>query len=150
MIRSSGRPSSSHYFVGVQGDHFFYFDPHHPRPALAFHEDSSKYSMEDISSYHTRRLRRLNINDMDPSMLIAFLIKDEADWKDWKRSVLSTHGKAVVHVADIEPTLHGHPDERQSAVDDVEALDDDQDEDMVVDDHSEGDGELIEPPKLLQ
>jgi hypothetical protein len=27
----SGRPSSSYYFVGYQGDDLFYLDPHHSR-----------------------------------------------------------------------------------------------------------------------
>ncbi|KAJ7205872.1 hypothetical protein C8J57DRAFT_1734527 [Mycena rebaudengoi] len=31
---AGGRPSSSYYFVGVQGDGLFYLDPHHSRPAI--------------------------------------------------------------------------------------------------------------------
>ncbi|KAF7378518.1 hypothetical protein MSAN_00279400 [Mycena sanguinolenta] len=31
---AGGRPSSSYYFVGVQGDGLFYLDPHHSRPAV--------------------------------------------------------------------------------------------------------------------
>ncbi|KAJ7242641.1 hypothetical protein C8J57DRAFT_1367287 [Mycena rebaudengoi] len=30
-----GRPTSSSYFVGVQGDGLFYLDPHHSRPAVS-------------------------------------------------------------------------------------------------------------------
>ncbi|KAJ7210944.1 hypothetical protein C8J57DRAFT_1400464, partial [Mycena rebaudengoi] len=30
---AGGRPSSSYYFVGVQGDRLFYLGPHHSRPA---------------------------------------------------------------------------------------------------------------------
>ena len=81
-------------------------------------------------------------------MLIAFLIRDEEDWRDWKHSIVKTHGKAVVHVADIEPVLHGHGAERQSAIDDVEVLDDDLDGDEANDDHDERDGELIERPDM--
>ncbi len=68
-------------------------------------------------------------------MLIGFLIKDEPDWNSWQRAVGKGGGKSVVHVADTEPTLHGHGSERASAVDDVETFDDE-----------EGDGELIERP----
>ncbi|KAJ7081021.1 hypothetical protein C8R44DRAFT_68908 [Mycena epipterygia] len=32
--RLGGRPSSSYYFIGVQGNMLFYLDPHHARPAV--------------------------------------------------------------------------------------------------------------------
>lgn len=67
-------------------------------------------------------------------MLIGFLIKHESDWKNWRRAV-SEVGKPVVHVADTEPTLHGHGSERESALDEVETFDDE-----------EGDCELAEHP----
>ncbi|KAI9772028.1 MAG: Cysteine protease atg4 [Geoglossum simile] len=128
---AGGRPSSSHYFVGVQGSHFFYLDPHQTRPVLPLHDNPGDYSPEDIDSCHTRRLRRLHIKDMDPSMLLAFLIRNEEDWKAWRRSVSQVSGKAVIHVADVQPALHGHGVEREGAVDEVEAFDDD-DDDMTV------------------
>ena len=34
---AGGRPSSSYYFVGSQGDNLFYLDPHHARPAVPLH-----------------------------------------------------------------------------------------------------------------
>jgi cysteine protease ATG4 len=61
---------------------------------------------------------------MDPSMLIGFLVRDEADWKAWRQSIVETQGKPVVHVGDHEPTLHGQGVERESAIDEVEAFDD--------------------------
>ena len=136
---AGGRPTSSHYFIGVQGNNFFYLDPHQTRPALPFHADPSAYSNEDIDSCHTRRLRRLNITDMDPSMLIAFLIKDEDDWKDWRSRISHSHhptqaneggrAKAVIHIADKEPAnLPGKGCERAGALDEVEILSDEDDE----------------------
>jgi cysteine protease ATG4 len=134
----SGEPSASHYFVGVQGDSFFFLDPHTTQPALGWHEKSDEYSKDEIDTCHTRRLRRLNIKSMDPSMLIAFLIKDEADWKKWRTAVTHTQGKPVVHVADAEHAPSGSRVEREGAVDEVETFDDDEQE--------EGDGELINMP----
>lgn len=136
---AGGRPSSSHYFFGVQGDQFFYLDPHVTRPALRYHADPADFTEEDLDSCHTRRLRRLPLKDMDPSMLLAFLIRDEEDWKKWRSAVSSASGKPVVHVADKEPSLHGRGTERQSAVDDVETFDDE-------DEGDEGDGEMVERP----
>jgi cysteine protease ATG4 len=62
---------------------------------------------------------------MDPSMLIGFLIRDEQDWIDWRRSVKHVQGKAVISVADRDPCLRGDGSERRDAVDEVETLSDD-------------------------
>lgn len=71
-------------------------------------------------------------------MLIAFLIRDEEDWRGWKRTMNETSGKQVLHIADSEPQSHNHGLERESAIDEVETLDDE--------DHDEEDGELINLP----
>lgn len=140
---AGGRPSSSHYFFAIQGDHFFYLDPHFTRPALPFYSNIGDYTVEEIDSCHTRRLRRLPLKDMDPSMLIAFLIKDDDDWRSWRQGIAKASGKSVVHVADTEPPLHGHGTERSSAVADVETFDDEDD----GGDLDEDDGEIVERPQ---
>ncbi|KZL75501.1 cysteine protease ATG4 (peptidase family C54) [Colletotrichum tofieldiae] len=122
---AGGRPSSSHYFIGAQGSYLFYLDPHHTRPALPFHTDPSRYSEADVDTVHTRRLRRLHVKELDPSMLIGFLIRDEDDWDEWRRNVKHVQGKAVIHVADYDPVLRGGEGERESAIDEVETLSDD-------------------------
>ncbi|KAL8763140.1 MAG: hypothetical protein Q9184_000985 [Pyrenodesmia sp. 2 TL-2023] len=133
---AGGRPSSSHYFVGVQGDNFFFLDPHQPRAALPRRENVMEHSKEDIESCHTRRLRRLPIQDMDPSMLIGFLIQDKDDWYKWRKSVTDVQGKPAVHIADKEPMMEARDTDWQSPEYNVE----------ILDDEDEGDGELIERP----
>lgn len=125
---AGGRPSSSHYFVGCQGDTFLYLDPHETRPALPYHIDPSHYIYEDLSSVHTRRLRGVRIGEMDPSMLMGFLIKDEADWQDWRKRLGEVRGKPIVHVYEHEPPVPGQQVERKEAVDEVETFDDDDEE----------------------
>ena len=137
---AGGRPSSAHHFVGVQGDNFFYMDPHQTRPALPLREDLDEYSESEIDSCHTRRLRRISIEDMDPSMLIAFLIRDLDDWKAWRKNMDSVQGKAVVHISDREPILPGETVERRSAVDEVEILDTEDEGD------GDGEGEMVDRP----
>lgn len=57
-------------------------------------------------------------------MLIGFLIMNETDWEDWKQRVSSSPGKPIVHIFPNEPVVSpGH--EREAALDEVEALDDD-------------------------
>ena len=136
---AGGRPSSSHYFFAHQKDQFFYLDPHFTRPALPLRSDPEDYTVEEVDSCHTRVLRRLSIQDMDPSMLLAFLIKDEHDWSMWRDNIRSSLFKAVVHVADFEPFPHGHGNERHGALDEVEILDDDDE-----DNREDYDGEIIE------
>ncbi|KAF4823794.1 putative cysteine protease ATG4 [Colletotrichum siamense] len=129
---AGGRPSASHYFIGAQGSFLFYLDPHHTRPALPYHSDPSRYTDADIDTAHTRRLRRLHVREMDPSMLIGFLIKDDDDWSEWRRNVKHVQGKAVIHVADNDPVAGVGSKERESAIDEVETLSDD-DGDTILD-----------------
>ncbi|OBS19197.1 hypothetical protein FPOA_10921 [Fusarium poae] len=122
---AGGRPSSSHYFIGAQGSFLFYLDPHHTRPALPYHEDPAEYTSEEIASCHTSRLRRIHVREMDPSMLIGFLIQNEADWQELKRNVKHVQGKSIIHITDRKAVLGGSSEGRQSAIDEVETLSDD-------------------------
>ncbi|KAI9373205.1 hypothetical protein BJX61DRAFT_552364 [Aspergillus egyptiacus] len=118
---AGGRPSASHYFIGVQGSHFFYLDPHSTRPALRYCKPGESYTEDEVNTCHTRRLRRLHIRDMDPSMLIGFLINDEEDWKDWKARVAHLQGKHVINI--IENSDNALWQGRKEALDEVEAFD---------------------------
>ncbi|KXT03094.1 hypothetical protein AC578_7728 [Pseudocercospora eumusae] len=119
---AGGRPSSSHYFVGHQGDNFFYLDPHTTRPML-----SPQPSAEDVDTCHTRRVRRLPLAEMDPSMLLGFLVRSKEDFEEWRKAVASMPGKAIIHVHETEPK-YSTGTERASAVDEVETLDETLDE----------------------
>jgi cysteine protease ATG4 len=72
-------------------------------------------------------------------MLIGFLIKDEDDWESWKQRVCSVPGKQIIHVSDGEASLFGPSSEREGAVDEVEALDEDYDD---------SDGEVTSQPTV--
>lgn len=61
-------------------------------------------------------------------MLIGFLIKDEDDWTDWTKRVSSVQGKQIVHIYDSEAESN-HPYEREGALDEVEILDDEDEDD---------------------
>jgi len=117
---AGGRPSSSHYFIGHQGDQFFYLDPHSTRPALP-----QQLSDEDVETCHTRRVRKVGIQEMDPSMLLGFLVRSREEFDEWRSAVESVQGKAIIHVHEREPkyTLGV---ERAGAVDEVETWDEDE------------------------
>lgn len=134
---AGGRPSSSHYFIGVQNDTFFYLDPHETRPALPYHSSSADYTPEEIATCHTRRLRGLDIKEMDPSMLMSFLIRDELDWEDFKRRINDVRGKKIVNIYAKEPPVPGQSTERKEAVDEVETFDDEDEDDEGDDSKTE-------------
>jgi cysteine protease ATG4 len=66
---------------------------------------------------------------MDPSMLIGFLIRDEDDWDQWKSSVKHVQGKAIINVSATDPATGLSAGGRAEAIDEVETLSDDDDDD---------------------
>lgn len=129
-LETSGRPSTSHYFLGVQDSHLFFLDPHTTRPTTAYHPDQL-YTQEELDSYYTTRLRRIHIKDMDPSMLIGFLIKNEDDWLDLKKRIQTSTGKPIVHISPSQQTNEGGP--REEAWREVESLSSEDEEFVTVD-----------------
>lgn len=109
---AGGRPSSSYYFMGHQGNSLFYLDPHNVRPAVPLryppssfpsavprhHDVARRFAQEDLddeqewwaqayteaqtSTFHCEKVRRMPIKSLDPSMLLGFLVKDEEDLID--------------------------------------------------------------------
>ena len=57
-------------------------------------------------------------------MLVAFLIKEESEWLDWKESARNFRGRAIFHINHRTPDQNGNQYERKSAIDEVEVLDD--------------------------
>ncbi|KAL1899674.1 Cysteine protease atg4 [Ceratocystis pirilliformis] len=117
---AGGRPSSSYYFIGVQGMFLYYLDPHVTQPALQFHKDVSEYEHGELSTCHTRRLRKLHLKEMDPSMLIGFFIRSEDEWREWRAGVKHVQGRPVISVFDRNPL--GDVNERAEAIDEVESM----------------------------
>lgn len=83
---AGGKPSSSYYFVGYQGNTLLYLDPHNPQLTQA---DSA------YQSYHTTSFQKLSIMDMDPSMLIGLLFSGLEDFNDFKDFCLNNDNKII-------------------------------------------------------
>jgi cysteine protease ATG4 len=45
------------------------------------------YSVVELRTFHSERVRKMPLSGLDPSMLIGFLCKTEADWIDLRRRV---------------------------------------------------------------
>jgi len=67
-------------------------------------------------------------------MLLGFLIRDEADYNDWKAAIEATPPTRIVHVYKEEPSLSGDATDAsfERAVLDVQSCDEDEDDDAVL------------------
>ncbi|KAK5808247.1 hypothetical protein F5H01DRAFT_282144 [Linnemannia elongata] len=74
---AGGRPNRSLYFVASQGDELFYYDPHFVKQRITPEELGSC----PMPSFHCPVVRTMHISELDPSMLLGFLIqsRDELD-----------------------------------------------------------------------
>lgn len=45
------------------------------------------YSTTELKTFHCDRVRKMPLSGLDPSMLLGFLCKDEADWVDFRERV---------------------------------------------------------------
>ncbi|KAI9323343.1 hypothetical protein BX666DRAFT_1885926 [Dichotomocladium elegans] len=87
---AGGRPNSSLYFIGLQGDDLVYLDPHFSRAALetkAMHE----YSKDDLDTYHCTIPRKIHISQVDPSMMLGFYCRTKAEFDAFCDRITQVH-----------------------------------------------------------
>ncbi|KAG0342407.1 Cysteine protease atg4b [Podila humilis] len=75
---AGGRPGRSLYFVASQGNELFYFDPHFVKPRATPEELNQCPS----PGYHCNVIRTMEIHELDPSMMLGFLIQSKEDLLD--------------------------------------------------------------------
>eukprot|EP00842_Homolaphlyctis_polyrhiza_P002743 jgi/Hompol1/346/HPOL_002885-RA len=76
---AGGRPNSSLFFLGNDGDNLIYLDPHYQRPCVEL-RDITSYEMEDLLSYHCETVRLMPIRSLDPSLVIGFYCASLSDF----------------------------------------------------------------------
>ncbi|KZT40431.1 hypothetical protein SISSUDRAFT_1031980 [Sistotremastrum suecicum HHB10207 ss-3] len=87
------------------------------------------YRPEELKTFHCEKVRKMAFSVMDPSMLLGFLCKDEAEWLDFRRRVgeMSRTYKVIFSIQD-EPPTWGVPSSSRTAAGasaaDVDDLDD--------------------------
>ncbi|ORY49948.1 hypothetical protein BCR33DRAFT_676867 [Rhizoclosmatium globosum] len=76
---AGGRPNSSLYFIGVEGEnHLIYMDPHFVRQTVDL-KDPASYTAQDLETYHCPNVRIVPITSLDPSMVFGFYCRDKAE-----------------------------------------------------------------------
>lgn len=97
---AGGKPSSSYYFIGFEEDQLIYLDPH--RVYKSCHSQDNI----DYSTYHDGQYDKLPINQMDPSMMIGFLIEDKLQWNQW---VQYMEENSIINILDTRMNLESDP-----------------------------------------
>ena len=69
------------YFVRMVDNELFYLDPHIVRPYTPVQGEN----MFPVEAYHCDTVRKVEVHQLDPSMMLGFLIKSEEDLKDFIR-----------------------------------------------------------------
>ncbi|KAG0207987.1 Cysteine protease atg4b [Mortierella sp. GBA30] len=75
---AGGRPGRSLYFVACQGDDLFYYDPHFVKPRAA----SEELGACPVPGFHCPVVRAMDILELDPSMLLGFMIRTQDELED--------------------------------------------------------------------
>ncbi|KAG0224322.1 Cysteine protease atg4c [Actinomortierella wolfii] len=75
---AGGRPGRSLYFLGNQGNELFYLDPHIVKPRVS----TDEMNTFPVTSFHCTVVRSMEIHEMDPSMLLGFVITSKEDLDD--------------------------------------------------------------------
>ena len=83
---AGGKPSSSFYFVGFQDNNMIYLNPHFPQ-AIA--------TPTAYLSYHSHTYQKLDISNLDPSMMVGVVLQDMEDYQRFKASCVSSANKIV-------------------------------------------------------
>ncbi|KAG9291499.1 hypothetical protein G9A89_021918 [Geosiphon pyriformis] len=121
---AGGKPSSSYYFIGTQGEDLFYLDPHHSRPIIELKE-IDEFTDEELATFHCDTLRKIHISQLDPSMLLGFYCRTAAEFEAFCMRVeeVGKSHKSVFTIADEEPVY------REEDLDVVVISSDDDDDD---------------------
>jgi cysteine protease ATG4 len=102
----------------------------------------TSYHAAELKTFHCERVRKMPLSGLDPSMLIGFLCKDEADWRDFRRRVVELP-RTVFSVQDEPPTWPSDSDDNMglesiSEPDDAEINDEGEEVGEVGDEDGEG------------
>lgn len=100
-----GKPRQSFYFIGKQNDNIFFMDPHTVQPAFLNINNNDKKISKDMNE----KINYIDVSDLDPCMLVCFLVSSHQEFKDWKREinkcVNSDTGYPIFSIQESQPEI---------------------------------------------
>ncbi|KAI8991967.1 hypothetical protein BDF20DRAFT_847551 [Mycotypha africana] len=112
---AGGRPNSSLYFIGLDGDHLIYLDPHFSRAALET-KNLKDYTRHDFNTYHCYLPRKIHISHLDPSMMLGFYCQTQKEF-DQLREQISQISQHYTSIFSIEKSAPEYEDDVRSVQD---------------------------------
>ncbi|TFK32623.1 peptidase family C54-domain-containing protein [Crucibulum laeve] len=94
------------------------------------------YSAAELNTFHCERVRKMPLSGLDPSMLIGFLCRDEADWWDFRRRVAELP-RTIFSIQDEPPSWSSDMDDNVG----MESMSEQDDLDMDMDEEDDASGE---------
>ncbi|KAJ7768174.1 hypothetical protein DFH07DRAFT_769384, partial [Mycena maculata] len=76
------------------------------------------YSAAELKTFHCEHVRKMPLTGLDPSMLIGFVCRDEAEWVDLRRRV-SELPRTIFSIQDEPPTWPGADDDDEMGLESV-------------------------------
>jgi cysteine protease ATG4 len=77
------KPNSAHYFIGYIGEELICLGPHATQPAVELTD--SCFNPESFHCQYTPF--RMDLGELDPSIVMEFFCKTEEDFNDWCQQV---------------------------------------------------------------
>ncbi|KAG9018739.1 Cysteine protease atg4 [Tulasnella sp. 427] len=107
---------------------------------------ATAYTPGELRTFHCDKVRKMPLSHMDPSMLLGFLCKDEADWIDLRERAqeFAKSHKPIFTIQD-EPPNWSDPDDLESFSDPDPDIEDELDADRGSDELFEAD-DPVNPP----
>jgi len=99
----------------VTGNELFYLDPHIVRPYQTIQQEQ----LFPVVSYHCDTVRRTTVNQLDPSMLVGFLVRSAEELDDFverAREVTAASSK-IFDIQSVAPSYV-----RSSYIEELQAL----------------------------
>lgn len=135
---AGGRPASSLYFFGYEQEdrndfkesQLLYFDPHTSQPSL---------TDEDYKTCHSVNYGKLQLKDMDPSMLVGIFLDNHNDWLELQEFATTSNIFNIISTKTESLDL----DESNLGIESLASEDDDIEEDDDLNEFSNDRGCII-------
>lgn len=101
-----GKPNKSLYFIGHKGYKLFYLDPHNHQNTVIVDDCFPK--LKDLLSYHCLVPQELNIDLIDPSLSMGFLINNKVEFDLFCDSINKIKKDGNLFFEIIENKLHNN------------------------------------------